>query len=231
MPVFSGEIKILSYNVWFDDVSGNSYRYAEINRLISDVNPDFVCLQEVTPAYYMKLKKQFSNRYHLYDDNVMSKQYGNVILAKSKARQIQILELDTRMGRKALIVRTNSLTITNLHLESMLTDTTIRVQQLGQIKKTVSKDERVVICGDFNFGDNERENQTIVEFHDHGKQSPDATYDIGNNRFAKLTKFSNEPSRRLDRIITRIKNKEFKYEVRKVVFSDHYPVILTLYDK
>ncbi len=225
------EVKVLSYNVWFDDASGISSRYQQINDFISEQSADYVCLQEVTPAYLQMLKKTFSAQYQIYPDDRVRRYYGNVVLTKSTDTKPQIIQLKTAMNRRALMVVDRYYTLVNVHLESMLSDTEIREQQISQIKEKVDQVSNVIVCGDFNFGDGEPENQLISEFMDTGKAVGEVTYDVENNNLAKSNKFFFEASRRLDRILVKTQDKNFNFEVKKVLFSDHYPVILKMVDK
>jgi len=222
------ETKILSYNVWFDDASGLSYRYRQITDFLAKEDPDYVCLQEVTPKYLKILKKEFPAKYQIYDDSLVKKQYGNVIFTKNEPARVQILPLETRMSRTALIVQDSHYSIVNVHLESMLTDTHIREQQLSQVINHTQQLPHLIICGDFNFGDMEKENERISEFTDTGKDAGEPTYDIEHNKLAAKNRFPDEPTRRLDKILLRKGHPTFRLEVKKPMFSDHYPIVLTV---
>lgn len=225
---YAKETKILSYNVWFDDASGLSYRYQQITDFLAKEDPDYVCLQEVTPKYLELLRKEFSAKYRIGDDGLAKKPYGNVVFTKSEHAGVQILPLETQMDRTALIVQDNHYSIVNVHLESMLTDTDIREKQLSQIISYTRQFPYLIICGDFNFGDAERENEWISEFTDTGKGSGEPTYDIEQNKIATKNRFPDEPTRRLDKILLRKDKKTFRLEVKKLMFSDHYPIVLTI---
>lgn len=225
---YTGETRILSYNVWFDDISGLSHRYQQITDFIAKEDPDYVCLQEVTPVYLAILKKAFLANYQIYDDGLSKKSYGNVVLTKSGNAEVQILPLKTRMNRTALIVQDNHYSIVNIHLESLLKDTNLREQQLSQIINHTQQRPNLIICGDFNFGDDEKENELISKFTDTGKKSGVPTYDITHNSWAEQNKFPDEPTRRLDKILMRTTKKQLRLEVKKLKFSDHYPIVLTI---
>lgn len=226
-PLFS-ESKFLTYNVWFDDTSGVSYRYQKIINFISTQDSDYVCLQEVTPTFYQILQKKLSKKYHIYSNQVMKKNYGLVILSKREA-DVEMLKLPTRMGREALVLHDEHYTLVNVHLESMMNDTFIREQQLLQIKEHTKHNTNLVICGDFNFGDEERENKLLEGFTDTGKKTKEPSFNISENRFARSTRFHNEPSRRLDRILIPLSdNTLFSYKRIKLNSSDHYPIIVTI---
>lgn len=226
-------IKVLSYNVWFDDASGSAFRYQQINALISRENADYVCLQEVTPTYLQMLEKAFAAQYHLYDDHIANKRYGNVVLTKAADARSRILRLETHMNRDALIVYDQDYAVVNIHLESLLTDTRIRERQIAQINHQVLHFPKVILCGDVNFGDGERENARLSAFVDPGQDLAEVTYDVENNPFAQRTAFYGEPSRRLDRILIKSDPPviNVRFEVKKVDFSDHYPIVLLFDDR
>ncbi len=224
----AGETTVLSYNVWFDDESGLSHRYRQINEFILQQNPDYACLQEVTPGYLQRLKRALAGKYQIYDEGVARKRYGNVILAREGEHHAETLPLESRMGRNALIVTGAKYTLVNLHLESMLDDTAIRERQLTQVIAHTREAKELLLCGDFNFGDGERENRLLSGFVDAGKQKAEPTFDSVNNELADETRFYDEGSRRLDKIVARTSDKDLEFQVIKRDYSDHYPVLLTL---
>lgn len=229
-PLIS-ETKILSYNVWFDDTSGVLHRYQRIIDFISTEDADYVCLQEVTPIFLQIIKKSFSNKYYIYNNNIMEKSYGLVLLSKRES-DLKILKLSTQMGREALVVHDEQYTLVNVHLESMMEDTFLREQQLLEIKDHTKNSSNPVICGDFNFGDGERENILIEGFIDTGKKTKEHTFNISENILAQSTRFYNEPSRRLDRILmSRSDNELFTFKLIKLNLSDHYPIVVIIKNK
>lgn len=229
-PLLS-DTKLLSYNIWFDDSTGISYRYQKIIDFIAKEDADYVCLQEVTPLFLQILNKSLSSQYTIYDNHIKGKSYGLVILSKREA-DVDIVKLSTRMNREALVIHHEDHTLVNVHLESMMDDTLLREQQLLEIKDHIKNNANAMICGDFNFGDEERENNVIKEFIDTGKESKEETFNISENRLAKLTRFDDEPSRRLDRILIPISyDGVFTFKRIKVDFSDHYPIIVNIKNK
>jgi len=51
-------LKILSYNVWFDETVALHQRIDEISRIIENEQPNFICLQEVTQNIYRILSSK-----------------------------------------------------------------------------------------------------------------------------------------------------------------------------
>ena len=219
---------MISYNIWYDDNSGLSHRYQQITDFIARENPGYLCLQEVTPRALQILKTRFSGRYQIHDEGIANKRYGNVVLSRSTNSRAHTLRLKSSMQRNALIVEDGNYTLVNLHLESLLTDTKVREQQLIQIIGHTLHSKNLILCGDFNFGDREAENLLLRGFSDAGRKQALATYDIENNALARKTRFYNESSRRLDKILTRVTAKQFTLKRLALTFSDHYPVVLTI---
>ena len=153
--------------------------------------------------------------------------YGNVTLSKMTPIENRMIPLPSRMGRKAVStkIRINDrvINIINVHLDSMTEDTERRILQLQMIMKAVGNRD-VIIAGDFNFGDGEKENGTITAFTDPGKKSGAATFDVHENSLAGSTKFENEQSRRLDKILASSGIGLAGYELHKFQNSDHFPI-------
>ena len=82
-------LKIVSWNVYFDDVSGVK-RYPRILTFLSSQKADIICLQEVTRKFYHKLNndKHFS-KYHIVSGDLKNG-YTNVIVTKLPVIQLHI---------------------------------------------------------------------------------------------------------------------------------------------
>jgi len=236
MPILSqaDELTLMTWNVYYDDDSGKT-RYPNIMEMIGRENTDVVCLQEVTPTFVTLLhNSRLLEKYQFVSEDLRQR-YGNVILYKKKLQKKDsvVTDLPSRMGRKGLLLtlaqQEKHITFVNVHLESMMDDGPIRRKQLSKIKKSVALDELVVLCGDFNFGDDELDDSVLGEnYHDVGKGSSKVTYDVDENRLAKKTEFFFEKSRRLDRVYIKGNIQIDGYKVVSVKHSDHYPVIMQL---
>ena len=51
---------------------------------------------------------------------------------------------------------------------------------------------------------------------------------IEHNQLAAENRFPDEPTRRLDKVLLRKDKQTFRLEVKKSMFSDHYPIVLTI---
>jgi len=113
--------------------------------IIQTYEPDFICLQEVTPDIMKELtNQQWSKAYYCSDPeaNLVSR-YGNCILSKYKFHEFMQRELESNMGRKLMlgtVVVQNSpqLCLGTFHLESDSKDVEIRATQLEEFRNSVS---------------------------------------------------------------------------------------------
>lgn len=226
----AAELSLLTYNVWFDDKTGLDTRYHQIITFLKTSPADIICLQEVTPRFLKQVRQAFNNtEYTVYGK--ISQHYGNITLTKLPVLHEQYTDLPSGMDRKPLktVIQSDGapLAIYNVHLDSMLDDTEMRMRQLEILFKYATGGW--VVAGDFNFGDTDQENALLSGYQDAGVLAAGSpTYDIENNAFAAKTKFYWEPSRRLDRIIATPGITLTGYTVVKVPYSDHYPVRATL---
>ncbi|MCK4706236.1 MAG: endonuclease/exonuclease/phosphatase family protein, partial [Gammaproteobacteria bacterium] len=164
---FSKDLKVMSWNVYFDDSSGED-RYPEIIKTIAKQNPDVVCLQEATDKFIKSLKLS-----HNFDGYTLTNingpgSYKNIILTKPKISSNGIIRLPTNMNRYAPYIKTKingkSTVVVNLHLDSMMEDTDLRIKQLEKVVNSTSASDNVILCGDLNFGDDDKEN-TFINKH------------------------------------------------------------------
>lgn len=234
------KLSILTWNVWFDDRSGES-RYPLIMDEIYQQNADIVTLQEVTPKFIGLLEKhRLNERYHVSFSSQRSR-YQNVTLTKVQPEYHEAISLNSAMGRKALMVHLKTsdncdVVVANLHLESPLDSSDLRVEQIQQVVEALPSDYLVILAGDFNFGNKAKdENAALQSFYDAANSDEwinTPTYDVDLNLWAQQTKFWFEDSRRLDRIYLNTPNVlEQKYTLvgqnqlgKGQFLSDHYGV-------
>ncbi|WP_415897260.1 endonuclease/exonuclease/phosphatase family protein [Neptuniibacter sp. QD72_48] len=234
------KLSILTWNVWFDDRSGQR-RYPLILDEIYQQNADIVALQEVTPKFIGLLEKhRLNERYHVSFSSQISR-YQNVTLTKVQPQYHEVINLTSAMGRKALMVHLKTsdncdVVVANLHLESPLDSSELRVEQIQKVVEALPSDHLAILAGDFNFGNKAiEENATLHSFYDAANSDEwinTPTYDVELNLWAQQTKFWFEDSRRLDRVYLNTPNAlEQKYtlvaqlRLEKAPFlSDHYGV-------
>jgi len=234
------KLSILTWNVWFDDRSGGS-RYPLIMDEIYQQNADIVVLQEVTPKFIGLLEKhRLNERYHVSFSSQTSR-YQNVTLTKVQPEKHEVINLNSAMGRKALMVHLKAnnncdVVVANLHLESPLDSSELRVEQIHQVVEALPLNHLAILAGDFNFGNKAKdENAALQSFYDAANTDEwvnTPTYDVDLNLWAKQTKFWFEESRRLDRVYLNTPNVlEQKYTLvgrigmgKEQFLSDHFGV-------
>lgn len=147
------ELKVLTYNVWFEDHEFAERTVALLN-LIDSSDADFVCLQEVTSPFASALANdpRLTAKYFFPSKQVSS--YTVLILAKFPV-VFSELSLSTRMGRSlaAAHFKLNGepSIVSTVHLES-LDNARLRKQQLETIFPYISSSSTFsILCGDFNF--------------------------------------------------------------------------------
>jgi len=151
------ELKIMTWNVWFDQNS-MEMRLPKIFELISDHNPDVVCLQEVIPSFCKKLvnQKWVKENYYVSDTigNTLNS-YGVLILSKIPLSRMYLKTLDTMMDRSLLVaemmINNERVDVATVHLESLEIGIDFRRKQLQDIFPFIKQTPHSFFVGDFNF--------------------------------------------------------------------------------
>ncbi len=228
--VLSPYLRILSYNVYFDDDSGST-RYPHILKAIRKGNYDVIALQECTKAFFLLLNKDpiLSKYYIQQGDSKYG--YTNLILTKEAVYFSGNLKLDSDMGRSApfIVLKQSNTFIVSIHLESGIFEKNVRKAQLTSVIKKAASFTNSIIAGDLNFGDDDDEQDLLTHFKDPGARLKQVTYDVDNNPLAKQNKFLFEKSRRLDRFIIHCTNcKADEFNVKRPPYSDHWAIELLI---
>lgn len=232
LSALADSLTVMSWNVYFDDISDKT-RYENIIKTILKTDPDIICLQEVTDQFINQLSNNRQLKKYTFNNIQGNKNYRNITLSKIKPIQSGIIKLSSNMNREAPFIKIqlnhNPLSIINLHLDSMPNDTALRIVQLKQVLQYTKNKNQLLLCGDVNFGNHDKENIFVnTMFKDAAKSDTTKTYDVDKNHLARKTKFIFEESRRLDRILTKGKITTSNYHVLILPYSDHYPIISTL---
>jgi len=208
----SQTLSVISWNVWFDDVSGK-VRYPLILDELESEQADIVLLQEVTSTFLKALKQHPISKSYFLIESSERKSYQNIVLTRQKPQSSSVLALTSNMQRSAQLVELqlpildDMLTVVNVHLESPLSDHSVRKEQLVQVLASAREAKNLLLGGDFNFGNGSEEEAFISGvLEDSAKGSgftSTPTYDVDSNPWAEETKYWFEPSRRLDRIYQR----------------------------
>ena len=94
---------VMSYNIWFDEKDRDIRTEALVNT-IRKHSPDIICLQEVIPEVYEKLKSKLSE-YKYYYPNKLKYRYGCVIFSKYVVTNYyDNYYPNTKMGRNLLTI-------------------------------------------------------------------------------------------------------------------------------
>jgi endonuclease/exonuclease/phosphatase family metal-dependent hydrolase len=222
------DFTILSFNVYFNN---DLERYDRLVTWAIEQKADLILFQECTPKFRNVVKKHAAAGYAVTDTNITDG-YGQMTLSKLKTDGTKIIELPTKMGRKALVttvqVAENSfVNIVNVHLESLANAATRR-EQLAVIKDSL-KGEKYIIAGDFNFAQGDAENDALNPLVEMTDADPGvATYDPVNNALAKRTADIGDTAIRIDRCVTNDAEITGTTSVVKNALSDHYAIMIKI---
>lgn len=241
--------KLLTYNVLADQIHEDK-RLPAIFDILGKSNADIIALQEVAPWFLIELGKQeWLKSYHgTMAEGKLIAPRGLLILSKSPIQKVTAEYLTTRQHRALLVVETEikgvKVAVATCHLESPLEANKTRAIQIDEFYKILDKADHSVFLGDFNFGDGEEPETSMLipKFvdswrHTNGKEAG-YTWNIEKSEMAKSGSFPNEKSRRLDRIFIKSKHLtptkteiigDQEIEGNKDVFpSDHFGLLGTV---
>jgi endonuclease/exonuclease/phosphatase family metal-dependent hydrolase len=203
-----------------------------VKSFLLEQKADIILFQECTPKFRNVVKKHAAAGYAVSDTKIADG-YGQMTLSKLKTDGTRVIELPTKMDRKALVTTVQvtgklSINIVNVHLESLANAETRR-KQIGVIKEFL-KEEKYVIAGDFNFAKADGENDALDPFVEMTDADPGvATYDPVNNALAKRTADIGDTAVRIDRCVTNHPEITGTSSVVKTPLSDHYPILITIH--
>ena len=206
-------MKVLSYNVWFDEYK-QTERLESLLAVILSYDPDIICLQEVIPVVHTELKN-YLKCYDIFPKK-LKKSYGCVILSKHKIKNNEeYIFLNSVMGRSLLVtelmVNNKPLFVANCHFESMFKIKTKNKEKIKQyelseeILTKISLKGPIILCADTNllkseekyYFDNEKWTDCWNLSKDTKKQFTYDYYTNMNMKHKKMGKFRS----RIDRII------------------------------
>lgn len=209
--------KLLTFNVLADPVHREA-RVPALLDIIGKSDADIIALQEVAPWFLLELEKQeWLKKYHgPKTDGKLVAPRGLLILSKSPIQKVTAQYLTTYQHRALLVVETEisnvKVAVATCHLESPLEASKIRAVQINEFFNILDKTEHSVFLGDFNFGDGEEPETSMLipKFvdswsHTNGKEAG-YTWNMEKSEMAKSGSFPNEKSRRLDRIFIKSKH-------------------------
>lgn len=96
-------VKILSFNIWFDEYHIYE-RLDSLLHMIEDLDPDILCLQEVTKNIYSLLRAKLPEYSHSCPDELPDERYSCIIMSKFRiSESYEVAYDESEMGRKLLI--------------------------------------------------------------------------------------------------------------------------------
>lgn len=162
-------IKFLTYNVWFSQYNFKQ-RSEEIIKILQSKDPDFICLQEVTESFMLKLLNSSFIKLNFYISNVpcqLSNWYDIVILSKYCCNAYVVPFL-SKMHRKLMYITLYNpdnelLKIGTAHFESFNSKIYTRESQIKlsydilnnyeKDKDIYKKPDYIFLLGDFNLAE------------------------------------------------------------------------------
>lgn len=163
-------LKIMTYNVWFQESLEIHRRMKAISDLIQLHSPDIICFQEVTPNIY-DIFKNYS-WWKLYRCSVSSEEidslaYFVIQLSKLPVKSFSArLFSNTKMGRELCVAETHvqadkQLVVATSHLESPCPGPPTwdqmfskeRVHEANEAISLLKKYPNAIFCGDMNWSE------------------------------------------------------------------------------
>lgn len=250
----SRQLDLITWNVWFDDASGEQ-RYPAILDDLLEQDSELVFLQEITPRFLeLFADHAASQRYQLHASRDAQRHYGQVFLSKRPLLLSREYALESKYGRDALfglypLNARQALILVNVHLESGIFESDTRQVQIKAIQSELLpkfKAEarqvfpelevvQVLWAGDFNLRYAEFR-AGIAGFTDAGKyfNNNAPTYHIDHNQLANYTASLFEDSARLDRVFimqfgaSAVKSYQVRNSAAYADLSDHYSLAVTI---
>eukprot|EP00835_Amoeboradix_gromovi_P005778 NODE_583_length_6431_cov_0.491788.p1 type:complete len:315 gc:universal NODE_583_length_6431_cov_0.491788:1673-2617(+) len=173
---------LATLNVWFDAYFNMDRFDSSINNL-KTFNPDIICLQEVTKAFFSVLLANpwIQDNYILsdVDGHSFDTWYGVIILVKRTSENIKFKSFVkfnfpvTKMGRSLisahLMINSYNVYINTSHFESNEEDENVRkdqyetcTAQFQSMLGLINEHAIGILCGDFNIYNDEKETATLV---------------------------------------------------------------------
>eukprot|EP00455_Lapot_gusevi_P039395 TRINITY_DN4416_c0_g5_i2.p1 TRINITY_DN4416_c0_g5~~TRINITY_DN4416_c0_g5_i2.p1 ORF type:complete len:447 (+),score=17.96 TRINITY_DN4416_c0_g5_i2:62-1402(+) len=154
------DLNFLTWNVWFSKHRWDE-RLPVLFKIMGDINPTFICLQEVTPDFLRSLLDcdWVRERYAVSDISGSTvSPYGVLMLCRAELWKalvgFNLYFLPTMMCRKLLVAKLRlgdtDTRVATVHLESMRS-APVRVQQIQIAMDVLAPASNAFFMGDFNF--------------------------------------------------------------------------------
>ena len=203
-------MRLVCYNIHKGMDEFRRVTLLQLIKYLKSLDADVICLQEV--LYYqfnmMKLILKMDGVFAIHVHNKKMK-FGICILSKEKIiKSNHILLTSKKEQRGILSIDRENEVIINTHLGL---DSEERKTQISEILNFAkNKDKNIIICGDFN-----EENINLSSYKDVAKY-------LFEDRKATFNKW------RIDYIFCSKVTKVKSYQVDKVFYSDHFPIMIEM---
>ena len=203
-------MRLVCYNIHKGMDEFRRVTLLQLIKYLKSLDADVICLQEV--LYYqfnmMKLILKMNGVFAIHVHNKKMK-VGICILSKEKIiKSNHILLTSKKEQRGILSIDRENEVIINTHLGL---DSEERKTQISEILNFAkNKDKNIIICGDFN-----EENINLSSYKDVAKY-------LFEDRKATFNKW------RIDYIFCSKVTKVKSYQVDKVFYSDHFPIMIEM---
>tara|TARA_Y200000002_G_C22651955_1_gene651761 strand:- start:848 stop:1675 length:828 start_codon:yes stop_codon:yes gene_type:complete len=219
--------KVISYNIHYGSDFFENEKIIEILKFLKNENANIYFLQEfpnikfnnkLDLIHYFKKYLGIKNHYQKTIIKIGNIEYCSLILSRKKIEKIEILRFENwlfRLPNFCISIKINDLWYSNVHLNSDFTG----LCQLYQAKELVNYihqlNESHFILGDFNSPKKYKSIQYL--------NSKLEICEDENNTYPSIL-----PMVKLDYCFNYKTNKKYNIKVKKLEYSDHYPLILEL---
>ena len=236
-----GDIRLLTYNVWFGDVA-TVERLEALGKVIEECDPHALCLQEVTPQAMFVLRSQAWWERYVVGPKPPLQEYFSMMLFKRTVRgeavkRDQYPFRNSQMGRYLDVVSymrcpssLRTFAVGSSHLESYInanrTSAKERRVQIAECFSWLNKHENAIFMGDTNWDDKDGDVPLPPEWRDAWLEmhpnDPGYTYDARKN--AMLRGYLRK---RLDRAFVKLKH----FDVKSIEMVGTQPIPGVTYHK
>lgn len=157
------DVTLLSCNLMFVNTHG-----AEVAEHVAQLNPDVICLQELTPKLEVAFRDRLGHQYPYIETLPQMDAFGVGVFSKLPFAGKPGLAIPDRDGvpeqRVQLIVRDTTVTLYNMHLypPGTILDYRDLNWQVDQLRQAIGRETGpLVISGDFNFPQTTRQAKLV----------------------------------------------------------------------
>ena len=203
-------MKLVCYNIHRGTDEFKKVTLFQLIRYLKCLDYDVICIQEVLYFQFilMKMILKMDGVFGLHVNKKMMK-FGICILSKNKISNSSHVLLTSKKEQRGLLsIDVDNKVIINTHLGLDFEERQIQISEILNFTKVQHKD--TVICGDFN------EKNISLDYYIDAAQYFHKDF---------------EPTFKTSRIDYVFVNKEINiksYEVDKVFYSDHFPIIVEI---